>query len=371
MFLVHGMLFGVWATQIPLIKERLQLDTAILGSALICAAIGGAAAMQFAGWLMRRLGAVTLLRITTLLGCGLLPVAVISENVWMLGGVLVLFGAGSGLIDLVMNAQAVEVEVRAGRPIMSGLHGMWSLGGLCGAALGSLLLALLTPVWQAAIMAGAGAALILWVSASMLPMGGGPRHARAPRIRGLMWRGPLVMTGMLMALAFSIEGVLLDWSAIFLREIHHLPASEAGLGYAAFAAAMLVGRLTGDRMRARWSDRRMLQGPFLAALFLAFAALVPSSSAAIAGFALTGIMLCNVAPILFNVAGRLGEAAGPGGATQSVAAVVSFGYAGVMGGPPLMGFVARQTSLPVALCVAAGFCLLLALGARAIPAARI
>ncbi len=361
-------MLGAWATEIPLVKERLGLDTATLGLALICSAIGGVASMQFAGALMRRLGDVALLRTTILLGCVMLPVAVASVDGWMLAIALLLFGAGFGLVDLVMNAQAVQVEDRAGRPIMSGLHGMWSLGGLCGAALGSALLALVPPVWQAGLLAGTGWLAVWCVAGSMLPMGGGARVRHAPRIRGLMWRAPLLLTGASMALAFAVEGALLDWSAIFLREAHHLPRSQAGLGYAAFAGSMLAGRLTGDRARARWGDRRVLQGPILGAVFLAAAALCPDAWMAIAGFALTGIMICNVAPILFNAAGRLGEAAGPGGATQAMASVVSLGYVGIMAAPPLFGFVARQSSLSTALCVAAALCFLLGLGAAAVAA---
>ncbi len=244
---------------------------------------------------------------------------------------------------------------------------MWSLGGLVGAAFGSLLLALVSPAWQASLLAASGAVLVLCVSGSMLSAEASAQERRAPRIRGLMWRRPMVLTGAMMALAFAVEGALLDWSAIFLRETCHLPRSEAGLGYAAFAGAMLLGRLTGDRARARWGDRRVLQGPVAAALFLAAAVLVPNPWIAIAGFALTGMMICNVAPILFNAAGRLGEAAGPGGATQAMAAVVSLGYAGVMVAPPLFGFIARQSTLAMALCVAAALCLLLGLGARALP----
>lgn len=334
LFLAHGGLLGIWATQIPQVKERLQLDTGTLGLALIGSALGGVAAMQVAGPLMRRFGGIGLLRVTMLIACLSLPVAVMAANVWMLGGTLLLFGAGFGLVDLVMNAQAVQVEAGYGRPILSGLHGMWSLGALCGAALGSLLLAFVPPVWQAGLLSAAGGLAALWVSGGLLPMGSTGREQRAPRIRGLMWRGKLMLTGAMMALAFSVEGALLDWSAIFLRETRNLPESQAGLGYAAFAGTMLLGRLTGDRMRARWGDRRVLLAPVPGAVVLAAAVLIPDPWVAIAGFALTGVALCNVAPILFNVAGRLGEAEGPAGATQAMASVVSFGYGGVMAAPP-------------------------------------
>ena len=319
--------------------------------------------MQLATVLVRRVGALVLLRLAAVLGCLMLPVAASSASVWGLGAALLLFGAGLGLVDLLMNAQAVQVENRAGRPIMSGLHGMWSLGALCGASIGSLLLACVAPAWQALLLAGAGVAPALAVPASMLPMGEPGAEERAARIKGLIFQPALLLTGAMMALAFAVEGALLDWSAIFLREVRHVPKSVAGLGYAAFAGSTLLGRLSGDQARARWGDRRVLLAPVFAGLFLAGAVIVPDGWLAIGGFALTGLLLCNVVPILFNTAGCFGAASGPGGATQAVGSVVSFGYAGVMVAPPLFGFVARQSSLPVALCVTALCCLLLGLGA--------
>ncbi len=357
-------MLGTWATQIPLVKERLGVDTATLGLALLCSALGGIAGMPFAARLTRAWGEVAVLRATVLLACLMLPAAAAATDIWLLALALLLFGAGFGLVDLVMNAQAVQVEREVGRPIMSGLHGMWSLGALCGAGLGSLLLALLPALWQAGLLSGLGALLMLAVAGAMLPMQPAADQPPQVRIPGLARRPALLRIGAMMAVAFAVEGALLDWSAIFLRETRHLPASEAGLGYAGFAASMLCGRLTGDRARARWGDRRVLQGTMLGAAFLLGAVLAPSPWLAIAGFTATGLTLCNVAPILFNAAGWLGEAAAPGGSTQAVATAVGFGYAGVMMAPPMFGLVARQSSLSVALCVAAACCLLLGLGAR-------
>ena len=361
---------GVWATQIPLVKQRLGVGTAVLGLALLCSALGGVAAMPVSTVLMRRLGERRLLSATALLACLALPLAALSPSIWLLGAMLLLFGAGFGLVDLVMNAQAVQVEREAGHPIMSSLHGMWSLGALCGSGLGSLLLALLAPILQVSLLSLIAAVAMLGVCGRMLPMRPTGEERPHARIVGLSRRPALLLVGVMMAVAFAVEGALLDWSAIFLRETRHLPDSEAGLGYAGFAACMLIGRLTGDRVRARWGDRRVLQGTILGGVFLACAVLTPSPWIAIAGFAATGLALCNVAPILFNEAGWLGDAAGPGGSVQAVASAVSFGYGGVMAAPPLFGLVARQSSLSVALCVAAACCLLIGLSARPITSGR-
>ena len=370
MFLVHGALLGAWATQIPLVKERLGVNTQTLGVALLCSALGGIAAMPLASRLVRLAGERAVLSATAVAACLMLPLAAICPDIWTLGGALLLFGAGMGLLDLVMNAQAAHLERETARPIMSGLHGMWSLGALCGAGLGSLLLALLPAPWQAGVLSAAGAVVVLAASGATPPMRRPDQPVTHARIAGLARRPAMMLIGAMMAVAFAVEGVLLDWSAIFLRETRHLPASEAGLGYAGFAACMLFGRLGGDRVRGRLGDRRVLWSAMLGCASLAGAVLIPKAWVAIAGFAITGFALCNVAPILFNAAGTLGETAAPGGGVQAMAFAVGFGYAGVMAAPPVFGTIARQSSLSVALCLAAACCLLLGLSARGIAPRR-
>ena len=326
-FAAHGTLFGTWATLIPLVKERLRLEPGVLGLALICGAVGGVIAMQLAPRLMRGLGAPLLQRAAMLLGCVMLPMAVLAGGAWQLGGALLLMGAGIGTVDLVMNAQAVQVETRMQRPVMSGLHGLWSLGALSGAGIGALLLTLLPPPWQAFVLAGSAFAAVFLVSRTQLPMQEGERSDADARPR-LLLQPVLILTGALMGLAFGVEGALLDWSAIFLREYHHVPKAAAGLGYAAFAGATLSGRLCGDWLRSRLGDRTVLACVGFAGVCLGAAVLSPVTWLTVLGFALTGLALCNAAPILFNVAGRIGADLGSAGSTRAVGGVTTLAYAG-------------------------------------------
>ncbi len=322
--------------------------------------------MQFAPRLMRVIGATSLQRAAMLLGCLMLPMADIAPGVWQLGGALLLMGAGIGAVDLVMNAQAVQVEARMGRPVMSGLHGLWSLGALTGAGAGALLLTRLPPVWQAASLSGTAFIAVLLVSHTMLPMQEG-REQDAPGVPRLMLRPVLILTGAMMGLAFAIEGALLDWSAIFLREYHHVPQAAAGLGYASFAGATLCGRLCGDRLRARLGDRTVLAGVALGGGCLSLAVLAPAAWLTVLGFALTGLALCNAAPILFNVAGGIGADHGSDGSTRAVGGVTTVAYASVMATPPLIGLVAQHTSLAIALGFVAVMAVLLGVAAFSLP----
>ncbi|MCQ8241319.1 MFS transporter [Rhizosaccharibacter radicis] len=352
LFATHGSVFGSWATQIPLIKARLHIDPGTLGLVLLCLAAGGVFAMQGASRVMGRLGGLPLLRGSLLLSAGALLAASLAPNPPALAAALGAMGMGLGTLDLVMNAQAVTVERRLRRPVMSGLHGMWSLGTLLGTFAGAALLWWLPGPLEAGVVAACGAAAALLANRFLLPMT--PERRDAPRGIGLLQQPGLLATGAAMAMAFAVEGALLDWSAVFLRETRHVPDALAGIGYGVFAGCTLSGRLIGDRLRARWGDLALLRGAFVCGAALLLAAAAPGPWLPILCFAATGLALGNIAPILFNAVGQRGADYGAEGSSRALGSAVSFAYAGVSVAPPLFGFVARHSSLGAALCCAAG-----------------
>ncbi|CAO3355723.1 MFS transporter [Azospirillum palustre] len=363
-FFLNGTVFGVWATQIPLLKNRLDLSPAVLGAALLCLAVGALTAMIASGPLLGRLGSAPVTRVTALLFAGLLPLPSLVPDVMTLCIVLALFGASGGTMDVAMNAQGALVERRMGRPIMSSLHGMWSLGGLAGAGLGGLLLPLMAPAVQAGLVSAGLLVLFLALQGRFLPdrnAGGG----------GLVLPDrKTLLLGLLAAMAFMGEGAILDWSAIHLRDDLGAPASIAGMGFGVFCAAMAAGRFSGDRLRHRFGGATLMRAGGLlatAGLGCVLAGGIVAGGApvlAMVGFGLTGIGLSNVVPVLFSTAGSVDS----GHPDHAVAAVSTMGYAGVLAGPPLVGFIAEATSLATAFAMIA----LLALGmaaaaARAVP----
>lgn len=363
-FFLNGTVFGVWATQIPLLKNRLDLSPAVLGAALLCLAVGALTAMIASGPLLGRLGSAPVTRVTALLFAGLLPLPSLVPDVGTLCIVLALFGASGGTMDVAMNAQGALVERRMGRPIMSSLHGMWSLGGLAGAGLGGLLLPLMAPAVQAGLVSAGLLVLFLALQGRFLPdrnAGGG----------GLVLPDrKTLLLGLLAAMAFMGEGAILDWSAIHLRDDLGAPASIAGMGFGVFCAAMAAGRFSGDRLRHRFGGATLMRAGGLlatAGLGCVLAGGIVAGGApvlAMVGFGLTGIGLSNIVPVLFSTAGSVDS----GHPDHAVAAVSTMGYAGVLAGPPLVGFIAEATSLATAFAMIA----LLALGmaaaaARAVP----
>jgi predicted MFS family arabinose efflux permease len=287
------------------------------------------------------------------------PVLALAPNIAVLTTALLYFGVMLGAVDVAMNAHAVEVERRDGRMLMSGFHGLFSLGGLGGAAGMSALLALGLPLPLAALAVSALlAALVLYLRGGLLPNVGGAAAGHAPFH---MPHGAVLLLGLLCFVSFMAEGSMLDWSAVFLRDFRGFAPSAAGIGYACFSVAMALGRLTGDRLIQRigpvWAVR---VGAGLAATGFALAASVPWPGAALAGFVLVGLGASNIVPVMFSAAGRL-----PGGSPAiAIAAVTMLGYAGLLSGPALIGFISRLASLPLALAVVAGLLLLVAASAR-------
>ncbi|TBW39310.1 MFS transporter [Siculibacillus lacustris] len=348
MFFVNGAGVGSWAPYIPLVQTRLGLSAADLGLALLAAGVGALIAMPFAGRLAARhgSGAVTRLAAVAVLASFLLPVLAPTATVLAIG--LFLFGAGNGLMDVAMNAHGVLVERRLGRPIMSSLHACWSLGGLSGAGLGGLALAGMAPPLHAvAVVVVLGGIAALAASALLGPE---DRAAAAGPAFALPGRRTLGI-GLLTFASFVAEGAMLDWTGVYLAGSLGTTAAFAASGYAAFSAAMTLGRLTGDRVRAAVGALVMVRaGGVVAAVGLGLGLAVGTPWAAVAGFTLAGLGLSNLVPVFFGAGGRAEEGSGHG-----IAAVATMGYFGFLIGPPAIGGLAEILGLPLALgLVAAG-----------------
>ena len=360
LFFANGCGLGSWLPHIPDVKIWHGLSDGVLGLALLAIAGGAVAALPIAGALTARFGSRPIARTATLLFCAVLPLPLLAPDFPLLLATFVLLGVGIGALDVSMNAHAVLVEERYGRPIMSSFHGLFSLGGLAGAALAGGAMAVGVPPVEhlvtAAVVLGA-AVLAAWPA--LLPTvpapGGSPLF--------VMPRGRLAVLGGIALIAFLAEGAMGDWSAIYIRMDLGASPATAAWGFAAFSLTMAIGRLTGDRLVARFSPAGMVvAGALIGALTLGAALIASHPIAAVLGFAGMGIGLANIAPIVFSAAGRLpGLAPGIG-----IAAVSTAGYFGVLAGPPLIGLVAEVSGLPVGLGVVALTVGLMVLGAGAL-----
>lgn len=361
-FLICGLATGTWAPVVPYVKLSLGLSEAQLGTALLGIGLGGIVAMPLTGILVHRCGSRNVVLAAALLLGAMMPLLGMASSLTLLVLILVAFGAAVGALDVAMNAQAVVVEIRSQRRIMSGVHALYSIGGLIGAAGVSLLLTLGLPlaVCLLLVMAVVITVALLWWRA-LLPASADVRAL--PSVR-LSWpRGQVVALGLLCFAAFLAEGSMLDWSAVFLKFSRDVPASAAGAGYAAFAIAMAIGRLFGDRFVQRVGPVMAVQlGALVAGLGLMLAVLLPWAAAALIGFALVGLGASNVVPVFFSAAGRI-----PGvSASVAIPTITTLGYSGVLAGPALVGYLAHASSLSVALGLVACLMFVVAACARVV-----
>lgn len=345
-FLVAGFGLAGWAPLVPFARDRLGVNEGELGLLLLCLGVGSVSAMMFTGMLSARYGARRVIGAGGLVMALAFPGLAIASTAWTLGAVLLIFGAALGSLDVAMNIHAIEVERDSDRPLMSGFHGLFSVGALAGAAaMTALLSSGLTPPAAAVICTAlmATATLVAW---PLLLGGGGAEHGG-----GLIApKGALLVIAVLAAITFLVEGAVLDWSAVLITDADLVPVAQGGLGYVLFAGAMVVGRLTGDRLTARIGDRATLVGGGLLAL-TGFAALlaIPVPVVALGGFLLMGLGLANVVPVLFRIVGA--QTLVP--VAAAIATVTTVGYAGVLLGPAGVGFVAHAIGLKAAFWVLA------------------
>jgi MFS family permease len=343
LFVLDGAVFGSWAARVPDVAARVGADHRTLGVALLCLSLGALVCMRVTGAWAARFGAgrVAAVAAVAVSAAAILPGLV--GSVPTLCGALFVFGAATGMVNVAANAVGVEVEARVGRPILSGLHAGFSLGGLGGALLGGAVSTVLGVTAHLALVAAAGLFVSAWALPALL---GTRRTAAAPRRTE---EGPsrrptavLVVLGLIAGCTAFGEGALSDWGALLLREQLAAPASVAAAGYAGFSLAMAAGRLAGGRLLQAMGERRVLVGGTVLAALGALAAVTTSSLAiALAGFVLVGLGLANVFPLAVARAGFLGGAKG-------IALSTTVGYTGLLGGPPVIGLLAESAGLPVA-----------------------
>jgi MFS family permease len=356
-FVVAGLGMATWAPLVPLAKARAGLDEGTLGLLLLCLGVGSIVAMPPSGALTTRFGCRRVLVISVGLMCVALPLLATLSSVPWLVAALLLFGAAMGSVDCAANVQAIIVERASGRSMMSGFHGLFSLGGILGAAgVTALLSAGLPPVAATVSVVALIGAAIVAAAPGLLTHGSesqGPAFA--------IPHGAVLFIGVLCFVVFLTEGAMLDWAALFLISARDIEPSHAGFGYAVFALTMTVGRLTGDAVVRRAGGKTVVVlGSLLAAAGLVTATLVPAWEAALLGYALVGAGCSNIVPVMYTAVGR--QQIMPEGV--AVVAITTLGYAGILVGPAFIGLLAEATSMSVAFLTVAVLLVGVAAGGR-------
>ncbi|MGE8186616.1 MFS transporter [Pseudomonas sp. NPDC086278] len=356
-FFIAGLGIAAWAPLVPYAKARAGLAEGTLGLLLLSLGIGSILAMPVAGILASRFGCRRVTVGGTLLICAALPLLATVSSVPALIATLFIFGAGLGTVDSTVNLQAVIVERASGKNMMSGFHGLFSLGGIVGAAGVSALLGLgLSPLGAMLVVVVVLMLALLKATPHLLPYG---RESSGPAFA--VPHGIVLFIGGMCCIVFLAEGAALDWSAVFLAQERGMDTAYAGLGYAAFALTMTIGRLTGDRIvRRLGSTRVIVYGGLTAAGGLMLATLAPAWEAALLGYALLGVGCSNIVPVLYTAVGN--QTVMP--EHIAVPAVTTMGYAGILAGPAVIGFIAHGSSLSFAFGLMALLLVAVAIGGK-------
>ncbi len=349
-FFAHGLLFASWTAHIPQVKDHLHLTNAALGIALLGAPVGSVLAMLVSARLLSRLGSRRMVRVGLLGYCAAGTLVGLAGSLSTLFLAMFVWGAFQGALDVSMNTQAVVVEQRGGRPMMSGFHGCWSMGAFAGAGLGVIGVAAGLSLSLQLVLLGVPVLVVVGgLTAKMLP---DPTSTVAKRLGGhsslRRLSRPLLALGAIAFASMLCEGACADWASVYLRGPLQSSSAIAGLGYTAFALAMVSIRLSGNRLLVRFRAQRLLPGlAAIATLGFVAGLLSHRVGTAIVGFACLGIGLALIVPTVFSAAGRL-RGINPG---TAIAAVSACGWMGFVCGPPLIGELASATSLPAALGV--------------------
>ncbi len=345
-FLFFGVQAGSLLPRIPALKESLRITDGEVGIAFLAYGVGAVIGVG-AGRLVLTGGARRPVRLMVIGLCVALVATALAPGLFWLAAAFSMGGVCSGLLDVTLNAQAAEVERDAGRPMINGFHGYWSLGSIAGAVVATGAAALsMSPTIHftvvAVVMTVASVPLLASLpnttggAASLLPAGAARWHVGSA----------VLVVAVLGFLGFAVEGAGADWSAIYLRDFGHAAQDLAAVGFAALTVAMTVVRFGADRLTAATSPRGAAAvGGLVAALGFALAIAVPAAPVAIAGFALVGAGTAVLVPLAFSAASNLDEAG------NALGIMTALGYAGSLIAPPLIGATADRLGLRLALLI--------------------
>ncbi|MFI6176025.1 MFS transporter [Nonomuraea sp. NPDC051191] len=360
-FVLGGLMVGTMTVRIPALTDKLGLSESTVGAVLLAWGLGALVTMQSMRRIMARAGSRAVLRIgAPLTAIGLLAVA-FAPNLPLLIVAATFFGMAFGTVDVAMNAQGSTVEQAYGRPLMNGMHAGWCVGAISAGALGSVSIAAgLSFTANLALVALVSLPVAVLLGRTYLPEAPATEAARTARHR---MPAIIYLLGAIMFFAFMVEGVVADWNGLYMRNELGAPEALAALGYPVFEAGMLLARLTGDRLRSRYGVRGMLTVSGVAtAGFFTVVLMAPAALVAVLAMFFVGLGVATIAPLTLSLAGTATDAPGP-----AIAQAGAMGYAGLLLGPVVIGFLSDATSLRGALGIAVVLGVLIAVASRFLP----
>ena len=348
-FFLQGLCFASWASRIPTIQQRMALSDTELGLVLLALPVGLMLSLPLSGWLVARQGSRRMALLGALLYAGILLTLGLAATPAQLVGCLVFYGLAGNLLNIAINTQAVGVEALYGRSIMASFHGVWSLAGFVGAAVGTTMIGYgIEPLTHFALITALMVAGVLVAIRYVLPADANGPASDQPIF--VLPDKSLLLLGVIAFCCMICEGAMFDWSGVYFAKVVLAEKAWAGAGYTAFMSTMAAGRFVSDRFTSYVGRARTLQlSGLLTATGLLLAVLLPQLWPALVGFLLVGFGVSSVVPLVYGAAGR-SAVMSPG---VALAAVSTVGFLGFLIGPPLIGLVAGATSLRISFSIIA------------------
>ncbi|MEQ4720737.1 MFS transporter [Nonomuraea sp. B19D2] len=346
-----GLLFASYFVQIPSLKLSLGLSDGSLGVFLMLPVLSGLVVMQLTGRLVSRFGSGPLVRVTVVALPLALPGFALVGDEPTFGLVLLVFGAVDGLLDIAMNAHAVAVERHRGRPVMNTCHAAWSIGAAVGSLLGGAALTTGLSLAQHFLPVAALTLALTCITGRHLLPAQADRHPDPGRTRAWTswrtgWTSRVLLLGVTGVLVFVISGVVGGWSGVFLHEDLGASLSTASLGYICYSACEAGARLVGDRFHERLGASTLVRiAGLIAVIGLAIVVFSPIPAAAVVGFAVLGLGLSVLIPVILSAAGRDGADSGTSNAAAALSKVGTLTYSGQLVGPVMVGWLAEAFGL--------------------------
>lgn len=339
-FFISGYTFSSWASRIPSMQEQFHLNNAELGTVLFVMPMGLIITLPFTGTMLSRISSRYLMLAGALLYAILLPLLPVTNAVWQLGIILFIFGSSRNFLNISANAQSIGVQGLYDKFIVASFHGIWSLAGFAGAAIGSFMITHNISPFIHFLIVGSTTLLLIILTFGDTIKEDIPSDKKKSLI--VLPDKALVKLGAVAFCSMSCEGTMYDWSSIYFQKEVHAAPSQVGLGFVAYMGTMTSARFVGGWLIKTFGEKKLLQlSGCLIAAGLITAIVFPNIVTAIIGFMLAGLGVSCVVPIIFTLAGKNSKL--PPGA--AIAAVSIVGYGGFLLGPPIIGHIAQAFNL--------------------------
>ncbi len=342
-FFAYGLTFASWASRIPTIQQSLGISDGTLGLVLFSLPAGLFLCLPFSGWIINHFGSKKIVVIAGLIYTGLLLLIGISQTLVQLVAVLFAFGFFSSLLNIAVNTQAAGVEQAYEKPIMASFHGMWSLAGFTGAAIGTIMMGYgVDPAYHFILIFVLMLLIIFFSTTNMVHKDAGQN---ADGLKFIMPDRPLMKLGVIAFCSLVCEGTMVDWSGVYFLKVVKAEPAWVGAGYTAYMIAMAAGRFIADWVTGKIGVQRVLQlSGLLTVLGLLISVVFPYQVPAIIGFLLVGIGVSSVVPLAYSAASK--SVTMP--ASQALSTVTTIGFFGLLVGPPFIGIISESSDLKTA-----------------------